>query len=69
MAVTNSGRTAPSTITHYDYDGTNAVWEWSEDPLTHVMSVAATYLIGPSGPVPTPCSNNNRRISYEYNHA
>ena len=45
------GQTAPSTITHYDYDGTNAVWEWSEDPLTHVTSVAATYLLGPSGPM------------------
>ena len=45
------GQTAPSTITHYGYDGSNVTREWSEDPLTHVTSVAATYLLGPSGPM------------------
>ena len=51
MAVTDVGQTAPNSITHYGYDGANVVREWSEDPLTRVMSVAATYLLGPSGPM------------------
>ena len=51
MAVTNSGQTRPTRITYDGYDGTNAVREWNEVPLTQVKAVAATYLMGPSGPM------------------
>ncbi len=51
MSVTNAGQAAPNTITHYGYDGTSAVREWAEDPLTQVRTIAATYLLGPSGPM------------------
>ena len=51
MAVTNAGQASPASITHYGYDGANAVREWSEDPLTQVKTIAATYLLGPSGPM------------------
>ena len=51
----SGGRTeykpANATITHYGYDGTNVVREWSEDPLTQVKTIAATYLMGPTGPM------------------
>ncbi len=49
FAVTPTGQSQATTITHYGYDGSNVVREWEEN-IAGVLNVSATYLLGASGP-------------------